>query len=443
MAASREDGHPPLYATLLHFWMEAFGESEAAVRSLSALVGVVTLGALFLTARRLMAERDAVVATLLLACSPYHVYYSQEARNYALFLLLTVASYGLLLAWSAGGRRAAAGYVAATTLLVYTHVFGFFVWAAQLLWLAFEWRRTRRRPRTRDALPMMAIAVLALVWLLGPWTATLWHQVGPHTGLRLSRPTVMSLLRSLEDFAGATGAALVLLPAAALEVYRGLRDAEARARTVLLVLWAAVPQLAPFALSQVTVPIYITRATIATLPALVLLAAAFLGRLGTIARGLLVATVVLSALVAQVLYFRFPSKEQWREVAAAVDARARPGDVAVFDAYYGQRGFDHYSRAALASKVSLADDLVSPEGARELEAMPPDAPRVWVIRFQRPPARDRVSQALGPRFRLAGFAAYQGVELYLFERRAAGPAPASAAASSTSSGRPGPASPRP
>src|SRR5262245_24613713 len=35
--------HPPLYYVLLHFWIEAFGNSETAVRSLSVLASVAFL----------------------------------------------------------------------------------------------------------------------------------------------------------------------------------------------------------------------------------------------------------------------------------------------------------------------------------------------------------------------------------------------------------------
>src|SRR4051812_43400092 len=39
----RADGAPPLYYVLLHGWMKVFGEGDAAVRSLSALLGIAGL----------------------------------------------------------------------------------------------------------------------------------------------------------------------------------------------------------------------------------------------------------------------------------------------------------------------------------------------------------------------------------------------------------------
>jgi mannosyltransferase len=415
LAATAEDGHPPLYVALLRVWTRVLGESESAVRSLSAVIGVATLAAFFALAFRLLSRGAALIATLLLACAPYHVYYSQEARNYALLLLLTVLSYLGLVAWDERPTPArAVAYVAATVLLLYTHVFGFFVWAAQLIWIAI---RARERGDWRARLlPPIAIGVLVLPWIAAPWTALLLRQTSTHTtSLHLNRPTVWSLFTSAYQFAGSPLNAVILLPAAALEVHHSLATREARTRMALLLLWAALPQLIPFVISQVAVPIYITRATIVTLPVLYLLAAARLARLDGRWQGALVSVAVLGSLGFQALYFQGRAKEQWREVASAVDARARPGDVVLFDAGYGRRGFDHYSRAPGLRKVGIANDVTSAAGAAELAALPADTRRLWVVRFQRPPGGQRVVEALAGRYRLGGLAAYQGIELFLFE----------------------------
>jgi hypothetical protein len=116
------------------------------------------------------------------------------------------------------------------------------------------------------------------------------------------------------------------------------------------------------------------------------------------------------------LYFEGRTKEQWREAAGTVDARAQTGDVVVFDAGYGRRGFDHYSHAPALRKIAIANDLTSPAGARELAVLPADTRRLWVVRFQRTAGRERVVEALAARYQLAGFAAYQGIELFLFEK---------------------------
>src|SRR3984885_2182971 len=48
----KHDGAPPLYYYLLHFWMEVFGQSDAATRSLSGVIGVLTLPVAWLAGNR-------------------------------------------------------------------------------------------------------------------------------------------------------------------------------------------------------------------------------------------------------------------------------------------------------------------------------------------------------------------------------------------------------
>ncbi|MEA3460120.1 MAG: glycosyltransferase family 39 protein, partial [Chloroflexota bacterium] len=86
------DIHPPLYYWLLHFWVMAFGKSEIAVRSLSALLGTALVYLTFLLGCRLFGRRVGLAAALLSALSPFQVYYSQEARMYILATLLGASS---------------------------------------------------------------------------------------------------------------------------------------------------------------------------------------------------------------------------------------------------------------------------------------------------------------------------------------------------------------
>ena len=95
------DVHPLLYYLLLDAWMEAYGQGVFAVRLLSALVGVATVGAVFGLVRDWFSDgRTGLAAAFLTAVVPFHVQYSQEARMYALLaLLLTLATWLYWRAW--------------------------------------------------------------------------------------------------------------------------------------------------------------------------------------------------------------------------------------------------------------------------------------------------------------------------------------------------------
>ncbi|RJR28741.1 hypothetical protein C4564_04165 [Candidatus Microgenomates bacterium] len=91
------DNHPPFYYLILKFWINIFGASEFAVRSLSITAGALTIHAAYLVAtelsKRTTSKQAGVLTALLLASSQFFVYYSQEARMYiftALFATLSV-----------------------------------------------------------------------------------------------------------------------------------------------------------------------------------------------------------------------------------------------------------------------------------------------------------------------------------------------------------------
>ena len=76
------DQHPPLYYTLLHFWMKIAGDSPNDIRMLSAILGTLTIPVMFLLGRRLMGTTVGLLAALILALSPFHVRFAQETRMY-------------------------------------------------------------------------------------------------------------------------------------------------------------------------------------------------------------------------------------------------------------------------------------------------------------------------------------------------------------------------
>jgi hypothetical protein len=89
------DAHPPLYFLLVQAW-SIFGSSDAWLRALSVVFGVASIPLIHRLASRLGGPGAGLAAAAFLALSPYHVYYSREARSYALLGLLCVLSLDLL-----------------------------------------------------------------------------------------------------------------------------------------------------------------------------------------------------------------------------------------------------------------------------------------------------------------------------------------------------------
>ena len=137
---------PPLYYVLAWPWARLFGTGETALRGFSALIGTLTVPIAYAVGRELAARRTALVIAALTAFNPLLIWYSQETRPYALFVLL--GALGLLLfLWAAARRDTASlvGWAAVSVLALLTHYFAVFVIVPQGLWLLRTWAGTRAR----------------------------------------------------------------------------------------------------------------------------------------------------------------------------------------------------------------------------------------------------------------------------------------------------------
>ncbi len=154
---------PPLHHTLVYV-SRLLGPGEAPLRLPSVLAGILTVAFVYLTAKYCFDRRTATFASLLAAVSAFHVYYSQEARAYALLMLLSVAStYYLLRALREKRRFWWIAYMVSAALGLYTHLFMAFVVLAQNAYLLLEWDRKRVSGRA------WVLSQLVPILLFSPW----------------------------------------------------------------------------------------------------------------------------------------------------------------------------------------------------------------------------------------------------------------------------------
>lgn len=136
---------PPLYYFFAWAWSHAFGVSEAGLRALSALFGVATVPVAYLAGREAVGRRTGLALAAIVAVEPMLVWYSQDARSYALLVLLSSAALVFFLrARRGGGRRDLGWWAAFSALALATHYFAFFPLAIEAAWLLIEARPLRR-----------------------------------------------------------------------------------------------------------------------------------------------------------------------------------------------------------------------------------------------------------------------------------------------------------
>jgi mannosyltransferase len=195
------DIQPPLYYYLFWLWVRLAGTSEYALRFPSVFFGVLTLPLLWVTARRLFGMRAAWLAALLLALSPLHVYYAQEARMYTLLTFLgLLSSYLLLRLLNSQSTNLRSphlwSYVLTVVAALYTHYFAFFLLAAHILYVLYKGGQQIRSSRplkphastsasastsTSTLTLTLALALISILLLYLPWLPFLLTRYGVDT----------------------------------------------------------------------------------------------------------------------------------------------------------------------------------------------------------------------------------------------------------------------
>src|SRR3954453_11601694 len=158
---------PPLYYVLAWLWAQLFGTGEVGLRSLSALIGTATIPVAYAAAARLVSPRAGLIVAALAAVNPLLVWFSQEARAYALLVLLTtaaVAVFARLLDRPA--PRPLAGWALLSALALATHYFALFVVVPMAVWLLWRHGRGAARRGVLAACGGVALAGAALLPLL-------------------------------------------------------------------------------------------------------------------------------------------------------------------------------------------------------------------------------------------------------------------------------------
>ena len=209
--ALRQDNSAPLHYLLLHFWMEVFGEGNFAARSLSGLVVLASVPAVWLAGRRIGGDWAAWTAALLVATSPFAGLYATQARMYGVLILLTAVGYLALtsvLDRPTPARVVLLGLVSG--LLMLTHYWSFYLLAAVFAVLAVSLIRSRG---SRSVL-WAAAGIAGGGVLMLPWLPVFLFQLA-NTGTPWGNPAEYRFLLDIGEYFADTNRARWHLAAAA------------------------------------------------------------------------------------------------------------------------------------------------------------------------------------------------------------------------------------
>ncbi|MCA9516492.1 MAG: glycosyltransferase family 39 protein [Myxococcales bacterium] len=264
--ARDEPQHPPLYYLLARLWEEAFGDGIGALRALSVLASLLAVAAAAWLGRELFGPRGPPAATplvvALVGLSPFLALYAQEAREYALWSALVLATTAALLralrrvdADAPAKERAQAWllYAVLTALALYTCFSQVSVILAHLGFVGWRARGRLTRAAWEAALALGLAGLLFLPWavLLGEHLEAFRASMSWSSDIVVPRAQVLGTLavsvsRPLVDLWAEVGSApsVVAVAAAVAVVGWALAGVARRGPTgarALLILLVALP----------------------------------------------------------------------------------------------------------------------------------------------------------------------------------------------------------
>jgi uncharacterized membrane protein len=434
-ALTAERTNPPLYYTLLHFWIGWFGTSEAGLRSFSVVPGVLSVGLVYALAKKLFSRGIALGSALYQSISSFQIYYSQEARTFALLVFLLLAA--ALALWNAmeaeSPRRRLiyfCGYTLAGALALYAHFiavfflagFGVFVLLCRrkqlvaftastatavllfLPWLATMFRAASGGGQSYRRYLFLKLPQAYFSFLFGDTLIPLDVQASTHIRQTLAHfaPVLLSAMLSVA----------VLLPF----VWRAWKRWGDRLGFVMVA--ASVPVLLAFLVSF-KVMVFDERYLIAAAPFLYIVVASAVaelllwrkGRVPTWQNGAALAAVGLYSvllLVSLYNYFFNPrfGREQWREAVAYIESTDSGKTMIVFDPSWLHRCYDYYQRRNLP--YMSVPQIADPSRLAGYSS-------VWLIRSEADVADEQPN--LGSQFKQDSYRLFpkgDGIEVSLF-----------------------------
>ncbi len=404
-----DSGKLAVHELALRGWMRLFGESEAAMRSMSALIGALSIVLVFILAAEILSAVSATeaedrqqgriyviaaISALLFAVGLPAVEIARQARMYSMTQAWILAQVIFILrARRLGGLANYAGVSIFTALAVATNFTALLVLGSETLWLIYLFVRDQRigLQERRGTIWRLVAAIFVAGVLLLPFARGFENgAVGVERGdfNWIAPPGRWEPLSTFESGLGSWPFPLFVLFAilGGVRMWRTNRD-----EAILTLAWMTLPPIALFAGSYLFAPMLVTRYLISSfVPVFILTAIGIQSFSSENVRALALIAIVTLSILRVSSDFR-PGDDRWRracELALAHDGPERR--IGASHAYYlvsyyigaSQRDSVHVVQVPSheADRVDIAVVVASPTVAAsriaELKQQYPEAAAV-------------------------------------------------------------------
>lgn len=336
--------NPPLFHWVEHF-MLFFGNNEVILRFIPAMLGILTIPLFYLIGKEFLDRNTGILAAALLTFSPFHLFYSQDARAYSMVLFfISLSLYCYLLAFRSNDKKFWALFGLFSALAFWTHFYSMII-TGTLILFAIIINAEKIRRDAKELIPLL-ISLVVFVSLGLPLiivTVRLFL-------IRTSAPPTYGIqgfgiiTESIQQFFGYNLFSALFLSILLIMGFIQIFKID-KIKFFLFVSIIIVTFLASWGLSY-KMPM-IPRYLIFMLPIFFIGVAAGFRLIYSAINNrwfiyLIIAAIILIATPFMISYYSSFSKEDWRGFSKNIESMTKNGDLVVFAPGYISLPFDYY-----------------------------------------------------------------------------------------------------
>lgn len=356
------DFHPPLWFGILWIWGKTFGYSEITARMPSVILGVATIYITYLIGKKLISKNGGFLAAILLALNPLHIYYSQEARMYALAAFAVALNIFLLVKVAKGEKVNLFWLILSNLFIMLSDYVAYFIFPAEFLFFLFF-----KKGLLKKWFLSVGLAILFNIW----WWPVFLQQLNTGSVAASALPTWKFVAGSFDtktlpltfvkfiigriSLANKTLYFILLIPLVALFTYlffKAIKNMNKFPKQFLL-FWFFGPLFFATAVSFF-IPVFNYFRVLYIVPAFVILVAAGILTLTKFKKVFLI-LIVSVELFCSLLYLLIPSnqREDWKGLVAHFQ-NIKP-QIILLESSGSFPVFDYYAKNSLNVKGALSD----------------------------------------------------------------------------------------
>lgn len=360
---ARADFHPPGWFLILWFWTKMVGYSEIAVRTPAVIFGVLSIWFTYLIGRKIVSQEVGVIAALLIAINPLHIYYSQEARMYSLATLAVLVNILLFIKLAKREKVKLALLVIGNVLVLASDYIAYFIFPAQLIILLFFKKKEIIKTWIVALICALALGIWWLpvffdqlkVGLVASANLPTWKFVAGAFDFKTLPLTFVKFIIGRISLENKLLYATALLPVCTLFAYllwRGVKSLSGFLRKLIIV-WIIIPLILATFIS-VFVPIYNYFRVLYVLPAFIILLSLGILSFKKVKKYTFLSAVVLIELFCALVYLLNPAyqREDWKGL---VSFFKNLDSIILFESSGTLPPFDYYAKDMLKAKGALKD----------------------------------------------------------------------------------------